>query len=80
MALEHATLTNVDTGERFEVLFNPVEYSLNKENNFAEAAIRARLAAPSVRPRKPCGRWRWSSFFDTWRPTVRPRLGPTCVS
>jgi hypothetical protein len=39
MALEHATLTNVDTQERFEVLFNPSEYSLSKDNNFAEAAI-----------------------------------------
>ena len=39
MGLEHATLTNVDTGDRFEVLFNPTEYSLSKDNNFAEAAI-----------------------------------------
>ncbi|MEU4219140.1 peptidoglycan-binding protein [Actinoplanes sp. NPDC026623] len=39
MALEHATLTNLDTGERFEVLFNPSEYRLTKDNNFAQAAI-----------------------------------------
>jgi Contractile injection system tube protein len=39
VALEHATLTNLDTGERFAVLFNPAEYSLNKDNVFAQAAV-----------------------------------------
>lgn len=39
MALEHATLTNLDTNERFEVLFNPNEYRLSKDNNFAQAAV-----------------------------------------
>jgi nucleoid-associated protein YgaU len=39
VALEHATLTRLDTGERFEVLFNPSEYSLNKENAIAQAAV-----------------------------------------
>jgi hypothetical protein len=39
MALEWAVLTNLDTGNRIEVLFNPNEYSLNKDNNFAQAAV-----------------------------------------
>jgi len=39
MALELATLTNLDTGDRVDVLFNPNEYSLNKDNNFAQAAV-----------------------------------------
>jgi nucleoid-associated protein YgaU len=39
MGLEHATLTNLDTGERSEVLFNPSEYSLSKDNAFAQAAV-----------------------------------------
>jgi hypothetical protein len=39
MALEYATLTNLDTGQRFEVLFNPDEYTINKDNNFAQAAV-----------------------------------------
>jgi hypothetical protein len=39
MGLEHATITNLDTGDRFEVLFNPSEYSLNKDNAFAQAAV-----------------------------------------
>ncbi len=39
MSLEMATLTNLDTGERVEVLFNPDEYTLNKDTTFAQAAI-----------------------------------------
>jgi Contractile injection system tube protein len=39
LTLEHATLTNLDTGQRSEVLFNPDEYTLSKDNNFAQAAI-----------------------------------------
>jgi hypothetical protein len=39
MALEYATLTNLDTGQRVEVLFNPDEYTLNKDNNFAQASV-----------------------------------------
>ena len=39
MALEHATITNLDTAERYEVLFNPDEYTVNKDNNFAQAAV-----------------------------------------
>jgi len=39
LALEYATLTNLDTGAQVEVLFNPNEYSLNKDNNYAQAAV-----------------------------------------
>jgi hypothetical protein len=39
MSLEHATLTNLDTGLSFEVLFNPDQYTLSKDNNFASAAV-----------------------------------------
>jgi hypothetical protein len=39
MALEIANLTNIDTGERIEVLFNPDEYSLNKDISYAQAAV-----------------------------------------
>lgn len=66
MALEHATLTNVDTGERFEVLFNPAEYSLNKDNVFAEAAVPGR-GSPLVQ--FVCGNARtldMELMFDTW--------------
>lgn len=39
MALAKARILNEKTGERFDVMFNPEEYSLNKDNNFASQAI-----------------------------------------
>lgn len=39
MALEKALITNTDTGENVEVLFNPEEYTVNKDNNFAQMAV-----------------------------------------
>jgi contractile injection system tube protein/LysM domain-containing protein len=39
MGLEHATVINLETGEAVEVLFNPSEYRLRKENAFAQAAV-----------------------------------------
>lgn len=39
MALEKAEITNTNTGEKFRVLFNPEEYSLNRDNNFAQIAV-----------------------------------------
>lgn len=45
MALEKAVLTNTHTGERFPVQFNPEEYTLNRDINYAQAAIPG-LSAP----------------------------------
>lgn len=45
MTLEKATLTNTVTGERIAVLFNPQEYSLVREINYAQAQIPG-LSAP----------------------------------
>lgn len=39
MALERAQITNDLTGDKFFVMFNPEEYSLNKDNNFASQVI-----------------------------------------
>lgn len=39
MALVKATITAERTNERLEVTFNPEEYSLNRDNNFASQAI-----------------------------------------
>jgi LysM repeat protein len=39
MALAKARITRENTGQQFEVMFNPEEYSLNKDNNFASQAI-----------------------------------------
>jgi hypothetical protein len=45
MALEKATITNTITGDRIPVLFNPEEYTLNRDVNYAQAAIPG-LSAP----------------------------------
>jgi hypothetical protein len=43
--LEKATITNTVTGERVPVMFNPEEYSLNKDLNYAQSAVPG-LSAP----------------------------------
>ncbi|HUJ10358.1 MAG TPA: peptigoglycan-binding protein LysM [Verrucomicrobiae bacterium] len=42
---EKATITNTVTGTKVPVMFNPEEYSVNRENNFAQTAIPG-LSAP----------------------------------
>ena len=39
MALAKARITIEHTGRQFDVMFNPEEYSLNKDNNYASQAI-----------------------------------------
>jgi hypothetical protein len=39
MGLSRAKIKNEATGDEFTVMFNPEEYSLNKDNNFAAQAI-----------------------------------------
>lgn len=39
MALAKAQIKNLFTGEKFQVIFNPEEYTLNKDNNFASQTI-----------------------------------------
>ncbi|MET0716248.1 MAG: hypothetical protein ABWX92_08920 [Mycetocola sp.] len=45
--LEKASLTNTVTGARVTVQFNPEEYTLNRESNFAQLAVPG-LSAPVV--------------------------------
>jgi nucleoid-associated protein YgaU len=45
MALEKAVITNTNTGVRIPVQFNPEEYSVNRDNSFAQAAVPG-LSAP----------------------------------
>ena len=45
MALEKAVITNSDTGQSYPVLFNPEEYTLNRDNNFASVSVPG-LSAP----------------------------------
>lgn len=44
-SLEKATITNTVSGERIPVLFNPEEYTVNREVNFAQTAVPG-LSAP----------------------------------
>jgi hypothetical protein len=39
MALEKAMIMNNDTGDQIWVMFNPEEYTVNKDNNFAQMGI-----------------------------------------
>jgi nucleoid-associated protein YgaU len=45
MALEKAVITNTNSGVRIPVQFNPEEYSVSRDNNFAQAAVPG-LSAP----------------------------------
>lgn len=47
MALEKAVVTNTTTGERVPVMFNPEDYSLSRENNYAQIAVPG-LSAPVI--------------------------------
>ena len=44
MALEKATIINLESGAQVRVQFNPEEYSLSGENTFAQAAVPGRTA------------------------------------
>src|SRR6185503_199088 len=39
MTLEKVEIKNLFTGDKFKVVFNPEEYTLNKDNNFASQTI-----------------------------------------
>jgi nucleoid-associated protein YgaU len=45
MALEKVTLTNTVSGQRVVAMFNPEDYTVNRENNWAQATIPG-LSAP----------------------------------
>ncbi len=45
MALEKAVIANTVSGERIPVMFNPEEYTLSKDNNFAQVGVPG-LSAP----------------------------------
>src|SRR5215467_16345258 len=47
MPLVKATITAENTGQRLEVMFNPEEYSLNRDNNFASQAVPG-LSSPLI--------------------------------
>lgn len=47
MSLEKALITNTVTGEKIPVMFNPEEYTVSKDNNFAQMAVPG-LRAPII--------------------------------
>ncbi len=47
MALQKVTIEVVHTGQQFKVLFNPEEYTINKDNNFAVQGVPG-LGAPLI--------------------------------
>ena len=79
MALEHAKLTNVETpGAWFEVLFNPSEYSLSKDNAFAQAAVPG-LSSPLLQfMHGNLQSLEMELFFDTYE--QHPRAGGPAVA
>jgi nucleoid-associated protein YgaU len=47
MTLEKATITNTVTGDEVLVTFNPEEYTVNRDNNFAQQSVPG-LSAPLI--------------------------------
>ena len=66
MALAKLQITVVHTGESFAVQFNPEEYSLSQENNFANQPIPG-LSGPLVQfVAGNASKLDMELFFDTW--------------
>lgn len=66
MALEKATITNIKTGERISVMFNPAEYSLDLGNTFAEIGIPGLRTPPIQYVRGNIRNLKMELFFDTY--------------
>jgi hypothetical protein len=66
MALEKATIINLVTGERMQVMFNPEEYSLDISNSFAEIGIPGREVSPIQYVRGNLRTLHMELFFDTY--------------
>jgi len=64
--LEKAVITNLQTGERVFVMFNPEEYSLDLGNNFAEIAIPGLKTPPIQYVRGNIRNLKMELFFDTF--------------
>ena len=78
MSLEKATITNLQTGDRIQVMFNPEEgYSLDSGNTFAEIGIPGLSTPPIQYVRGNSRSLRMELFFDTQEAgiDVRSRTG-----
>lgn len=65
MALEKASITNLQSGERIAVMFNPEEYALEISNNFSEIGIPGLGAPPLQYVRGSATTLKMELFFDT---------------
>ena len=66
MALEKATIINLDTGERLPVMFNPEEYTLDMGNSIAEIGIPGLEKSPIQYVRGNLRTLQMELFFDTY--------------
>ncbi len=66
MALEKASITNLQTNEQIPVMFNPEEYSLDIGNTFAEVAIPGLKTPPIQYVRGNIRSLTMELFFDTY--------------
>jgi hypothetical protein len=66
VGLDKATITNLETGERIKVMFNPEEYSLDESNTFAEIGIPGLQVPPIQYVRGNTRRLKMELFFDTY--------------
>ena len=79
MPLEKAQIRVVHTGEKIVVLFNPEEYTLNKDNNFASQAIPG-LSSPLLQfVNGNLRTLEMELFFDTYLPLTVEASAPRDV-
>jgi LysM repeat protein len=79
MALEKAKIKNLFSGEEFQVLFNPEEYTLNQDNNFASQTIPG-LSSPLLQfVNGNLRTLEMELFFDTYLPLTTVSKPPRDV-
>jgi nucleoid-associated protein YgaU len=74
MALEKATIRNLQTGEAIPVKFNPGEYSLDVSNAFAEIGIPGLRTPPIQYIRGNARILKMELFFDSFEQEVDVRI------
>lgn len=80
MALEKATIINLQTNEQIPVMFNPEEYSLDLGNTFAEIGIPGLKTPPIQYVRGNIRNLKMELFFDTYEEKRDVRLETARVS
>jgi hypothetical protein len=80
MALEKATITNLQSGELIAVMFNPAEYSLDLGNSFAEIAVPGLATPPLQYVRGNGSTLKMELFFDSFEQRSDVRLNTRRVT